>query len=561
MVSIWLTSTFTFGHLYADDFARVHCVYGSQLLRATSSDLMGWGLTQCHRNILLNELTHICKNNLQSSSQQQQHSSGFNSSCAAEYNYPAAPSLSSSRFGIGTSSAAVTLPPLPAANKPVFKRTISDLSLISSHTTATAPLGLACTGKGKDDIPETLDGKKITANDVNLTHFRRYMARLFDKRELWRGLFAFILTFSLYITIVTMQFGIVQSFELTDALEVELVGKTTSKKIAWRDIDTIPNWFDWVENAMLPVLFEAEYYNHEEIPPSRRFMVGETNKLVGGFHFTQTRRKNWGGCFNSTRFGSLIADNCYHEGYPDEAPFGPCAVSRRGGASGSSGNSSSECGGIDPDIIDAFKYSCDSHGICGYQMAFELSHNMSWDFEKIEELKQYRSTCTHYLSFRSTLALTCQCPRWIDDATEEVLIDLTFWNNNEKLWVTVALDTFISLAGRVKTKVFYSTFVLDPYDWHNYLVIERSVFEIAFVMCILYLTAVEIQQIYAAYRRGEMEQLDHFTGLAFWVPPGIHWYYLDGETGKFNYSDLLQLSLYYTQVVATYTPWSSHVPS
>ena len=140
------------------------------------------------------------------------------------------------------------------------------------------------------------------------------------------------------------------------------------------------------------------------------------------------------------------------------------------------------------------------------------------------------------------------------------MIDLTFWNNNEKLWVTVALDTFISLAGRVKTKVFYSTFDLDPYDWHNYLVIERSVFEIAFVMCILYLTAVEIQQIYAAYRRGEMEQLDHFTGLAFWVPPGIHWYYLDGETGKFNYSDLLQLSLYYTQVVATYTPGRAMCP-
>jgi len=117
----------------------------------------------------------------------------------------------------------------------------------------------------------------------------------------------------------------------------------------------------------------------------------------------------------------------------------------------------------------------DGHNVDGYVIELKIDHGQTAQ-ELLALLKRYKA---HH---------------WLDQYTQEIVIEIALYNNNLKLWSEVRLKAVFDQAGSVTTSHHVQTINLEAYNLYNIYNVRRFCFEIGLIIISLFKLVTEIMQ-------------------------------------------------------------------
>jgi hypothetical protein len=288
------------------------------------------------------------------------------------------------------------------------------------------------------------EGTKITKWYVQYQIEKRWHVR-----RLIRKCLVFLVYFSIFLIIMSMQRDIEKGFLFEEGLQEEIADQMNSKGLHFMGITTPQEFWDWTEDVFVPLVYEKRWYNGELKDENTLHTVGMHNSFVGGVRLRQTRSQteNNNSCLESS-FDKINARCLTDE--ENQEPFGSNATFIT----------------TDNDvnvtkIIPGFEYTYDEVGIGGYQVNMDLNSDIDAELHKIEDLKAHK---------------------WIDEYTRLVEIDATFYNPNIKLWGICSLEIEFGLEGQILPKHRIQVVLVEPYNFNDKKTTIRTALEIVYVI-------------------------------------------------------------------------------
>eukprot|EP00002_Diphylleia_rotans_P018491 TRINITY_DN357_c0_g1_i5.p1 TRINITY_DN357_c0_g1~~TRINITY_DN357_c0_g1_i5.p1 ORF type:complete len:665 (+),score=137.67 TRINITY_DN357_c0_g1_i5:51-2045(+) len=272
------------------------------------------------------------------------------------------------------------------------------------------------------------------------------------QRFLSAGMIMFWIYLAVYFSMLSMQRNIEIGFKVEQATEEEIALQTTPppSSISYEEIKTIDDWWDWVEFALIPIVFRTEWYNGDELSPELKFTVGLQSRIVGGLRFAQYRGKENAGPFCYESKFDDVESRCLSE-EPDHRSFGESPENKP---------------------HNGFIHTIDESGVGGFFVDITFSHEtLETSVERIKSLKE---------------------DRWVDDKTRKLDIEMAIYNSNYKQWAFVLLETELDLAGGVWPEYRIQTLKLDQYEFQAQDVEARLALEIIFLLVVLYFFFLDV---------------------------------------------------------------------
>eukprot|EP00899_Mesostigma_viride_P015330 jgi/Mesvir1/23799/Mv10612-RA.1 len=347
-----------------------------------------------------------------------------------------------------------------------------------------AALRAAAGGKSKpkpaasdhaENSDELTDEKSMTAEKLLFE-----VDMLVNTYKLSRRLIAFLLQLVIYIAILFLQRDVKDSHILEEMVEYELVGRPTPDGVAFTDILTADELWEWTDQLFIPLLYDQEYYNGDPMEEALLHTIGYQTKFIGGVRMRQTRY-------------AVNGSACYRSQY-DEI-----------GLHCRSGSSMEPFGMNDAPLnTPAFEWRCDPRDdYCGFFMDLDLGgETIEAEVEEVEYLKR---------------------GLWVDFLTSSVALDAILYCHNLKMWVVVELRLLFGVAGRIEPEYDVRVLQLDPYNFEVASNRVRLFLEILYVLLVAYFFVVIVYdfaitsrfnpRIYVAQMGGLTMTLLELTGI------------------------------------------------
>ena len=186
---------------------------------------------------------------------------------------------------------------------------------------------MADAGDEKPEVePEILMGaeeesaESLDAQLVQIPMLLKEIAEENESNECWVGVVFWLCTAFFYIVVLSMQFRISESYEVTQSLKDSIADMSTPDGLDMDGVSDYASLWDWISNAAVPAIYDYTDYTDENYDAWDRNYLGQYNRVVGGLFLLQNR---------GVRFDSDTCETAHTSFFPvcyrddeSEAPYG-----------------------------------------------------------------------------------------------------------------------------------------------------------------------------------------------------------------------------------------------